>query len=110
MRIGRILLAAASVVMLAGIGVANAGTNTPGTQALDSIDKNLAKDPDNRGLENAQDRIERNQKRHAAHKAAMAERAEKAEHMEKAERAEKVEHVEKVDRPERPQHPDRPGR
>jgi hypothetical protein len=100
MRIGRILLAAASVVILTGIGPANAGTSTPGTQGLDSVDKNLAKDPDNRGLENAQDRIERNQARHAAHEAAMADRPE---------RAERVEHVEKVDRPERPEHPDRPG-
>ena len=104
MRIGRTLLAAASVVMLATIGMANAAeTNVPGTQALDSVDKNLAKDPDNRGLENAQDRIERNQTRHAAHKAAMKARAEKAERIEKAER------VEKAERPERPEHPDRPG-
>jgi hypothetical protein len=108
MRIGRTLLAAASAVMLAGIGSANAQTNVPGAKALDSIDKNLAKDPDNRGLANARDRIERNQKRHALHKADKAE--DKAERAEKAEKMEKVEHVEKVDRPERPAHPDRPGR
>lgn len=104
MRIGRTLLAAASAVMLASIGLANAQTNVPGTQALDSVDKNLAKDPDNRGLETAQQRIERNQKRHALHKAAMAKHEEKVEHLEK------VDHMEKVDRPERPAHPDRPGR
>ncbi len=103
MRIGRTLLAAASAVMLASIGLANAQTNVPGTQALDSVDKNLARDPDNRGLETAQQRIERNQKRHALHKAEMAKHEEKAD-------IEKVDHMEKVDRPERPAHPDRPGR
>jgi hypothetical protein len=92
MRIGRTLLAAASVAMLASIGMANAQTKVPGTQALDSVDKNLAKDPDNRGLQTAQSRIERNQKRHALHK------------------AEKAEHAEKTDRPDRPAHPDRAGR
>ena len=37
MRIGRTLLAAASVAMLASIGMANAQTKVPGTQALDSV-------------------------------------------------------------------------
>ncbi len=83
MRINRTLLAAASAVMLATIGVANAQTNVPGAQALGSVDKNLAKDPDNRGLKNAQNRIERNQKRHALHKAEMAEHAEKTDHPER---------------------------
>jgi hypothetical protein len=107
MRIGRTLLAAASAIMLAGIGIAHAQTNVPGAKGLDSVEKNLGKDPGNPGLENAQERIGDNQKRHALHKAAMTKHAEKAE---KAEKVEKVEKAEKADRPERPAHPDRPGR
>lgn len=92
MRFGRTLLAVAAASLLATIGIANAETKTPSAQGLDSVDKNLAKQPDNRGLKNAQTRIEANQKRHALHKAAVAER------------------VEKPARPERPDHPERPGR
>jgi hypothetical protein len=103
MRIGRTVLAAASAIMLASIGMAHAQTNVPGAKGLDSVDKNLAKNPENSGLENAQDRIQRNEQRRAA----------KTKHAEKAEKVEKVEKVDKVakaDRPERPAHPDRPGR
>jgi hypothetical protein len=108
MRIGRTVLAAASAIMLASIGMAHAQTNVPGAKGLDSVDKNLdknlAKNPDNRGLENAQDRIQRNEQRRALDKAA------KTKHAEKAEKVDKVEKVAKADRPERPAHPDRPGR
>ena len=67
----------------------------PATQGLDSVDKNLKRDPDNRGLSNAQTHIEANQKRFAEHETDKADRVEK---------------VERVERPERPDRPERPGR
>lgn len=92
MRIGRTLLAAAAAVTLATLGTANAQTTTPATQGLDSVDKNLKRDPDNRGLKNAQQRIEANQKRFAEHK------------------ADRVQKAERIERPERPDRPERGGR
>ena len=89
MIIGKTLLAAAAVILLGSIGISNAQTTAPATQGLTSIDKNLAKDPDNRGLENAQDRHERNQLRQ--------------ETREKADR----DHVARLERPERPDRPER---
>ncbi len=82
--------------MLAAIA-ANAQTadpqNVPGNQALQSIDKNIAKDKDadNRGLLNAKKRIEANQARRELRDA-------------------KVDKVDKIDKPDRPDHPDKPGR
>ncbi len=97
MMIGRTLLAAAGTILLGSIGIASAQTTAPATQGLTSVEKNLAKDKDgdsdNKGLLNAQQRIERNQKRQALHKAEVVER--------KADRP---------DRPLRPEHPERPGR
>lgn len=94
MKIGNTMLAVAGAVLLGSIGIANAQTTAPATQGLKSVDKNLAKDKDgdsdNKGLLNAQQRIERNQKRHALDKAEVAER--------------------KADRPERPMRPERAGR
>jgi hypothetical protein len=95
MRIDRTLLAAVAAATLATLGIANAQTTMPATQGLDSVDKNLKRDPDNRGLLNAQQHIETNQKRFAEHKADKAERVEKAE---------------RVDRPDRPERPERGGR
>ncbi len=88
---------AAGAVLFGTVAPANAQTATPSSQGLTSVDKNLAKDKDgdsdNKGLLTAQQRIERNQKRHALHEEELAER--------KADRP---------DRPLRPEHPERPGR
>jgi hypothetical protein len=92
MSIGRTLLAAVAAVTLATLGIANAQMTAPATQGLDSVDKNLKRDPDNRGLQNAQRRIETNQERFAEHKTEQAERMDRAE------------------RPERPERPERAGR
>ncbi len=85
---------AAGAVLLGTVALANAQTATPSSQGLKSVEKNIAKDKDtdndNKGLRTAQQRIERNQKRHGLHKAELAER--------------------KADRPERPMRPERAGR
>lgn len=96
----KLLTTLAVALILGGVVVAKAAdtdTKTPGAQGLESIDKNLRKHPDNRGLENAQDRHERNQERRAAHKAHKIDRDDKV----KAERPEKAERADKADRPER---------
>lgn len=93
----KLMAAVAGVLLFGSIGLASAQTTTPSSQGLTSVQKNLAKDKDgdgdSKGLLTAQQRIERNQKRHALHKAEVAER--------KADRPE---------RPMRPEHPERPGR
>jgi hypothetical protein len=92
MRLKRTLLGTVSAVgMLGAIGAAYAQTadqkNVPGTQALQSIDRNLQKDADqdNAGLKNAQTRIKDNQ-------------------------ADRATRVDKADRPQRPDRPERAGR
>ncbi len=88
MRIASTLaIAAAGAVLLGTVGLANAQTATPPSQGLESVDKNLAKDKDgdNKGLANAQRRLEANQKRHALHEAELADR--KAERPTRPERA-----------------------
>ena len=90
MRLKRTLFGTVSALgMLGAIGAANAQTadptHVPGAQGLTSVEKNLGKDPDNRGLQNAKQRIEDNQ-------------------------ADRATRVDKVDRPQRPDRPDRPER
>ncbi|MGE5548339.1 MAG: hypothetical protein ACM33T_15645 [Solirubrobacterales bacterium] len=72
----------------------------PRPGALGVLDRNLEKNPDNRGLQNAISRIERNQERQEA----------RPERVERAERADKVEKVDRVDRPARPERIERPER
>lgn len=77
----------------------------PLEQGEKSVNGNLAKDPDNKGLQTAAKHLEANEKRIAEKRAEKAEkhraeRPEKAEHAEKAERPEKVERPERAERPE----------
>lgn len=102
MKLRGLLFAAASTIALSAIGSANAQAaddNVPNARALESVDRNLQKDPDNRGLQNAQKRLEANEQRHKLQRAdAMADRVERID------RVERVERVERVDRIERPAH------
>ena len=84
-------------------------------QALESVEKNKAKNPDNRGLTNATTRLLNNARRHDEHQTEKAGTAGAETHAsaERAQVAERVERVEQVERPERPDWhgaPDRPGR
>jgi len=105
----------------------------PMDRAMESVNKNIVKNPDARGLRNASERLEENrtrqgtrgknhapgQQKHepssAEHKATggNAERTEVVDRVERAElpdRVERVERPERVDRPEHPVHPGRPQR
>lgn len=70
----------------------------PLSQAIDSVGKNLSKDPDNRGLQNAAERLDANQQKIEERR---AERIEKSGGVEKVDKVDKVEKVEKVDKVEK---------
>lgn len=120
----KLLATASAFVVMGALASAKADdrTNVPGQQGLDSVDKNIAKDKDsdNRGLTNAQQRIDDNMKDRAERKAAKADRDDKTAHVkdkdkgrhdrDKAMRPERAERAEKADRPERPDRPERAGR
>lgn len=99
----------ATALLLASIAVAHAETtNQPVAQGAASVDKNLSKDPDNKGLQNASEQLQDNKakvadKRSEADKKADAakqkkDKKDKKEHMEKAGH-------EKMDRPDKMEHP-----
>jgi hypothetical protein len=74
----------------------------PMTQGAASVDKNLERDPDNKGLKNAGNRIKRNQERFEDRRDKRADRREdRVERAERAERPERAEHAERPDRAER---------
>ncbi len=106
MRVVAKLWTAACAAVLFGVVGANAGDKTPSTQGLDSVDKNLKRDPDNRGLENAQQRIEDNIKDRERRQAAKSGRVHKATH--KDEDRARRDHDDKA--ASRPEHPERAGR
>ncbi len=98
--------AACAAVFFGVVGVANAADKTPSSQGLDGVDKNLTRDPDNRGLENAQQRIEDNIKDRERREAAKSGRVHKATHKDKDKAGR--DHDDKA--ASRPEHPERAGR
>lgn len=101
-----------AVVLLAAASVAHAQTpptapKLPGDQGVTSVDKNLAKDPDNKGLQNADEQLRKNKAKHAEQLKKRTEKQEekmekksgRAESHETMERAGKVERVEKMEHP-----------
>lgn len=73
-------LAAGSLIVL--LGVAHAQTSTTAAKPLDqgisSVDKNLQRDPDNKGLQTASERLKRNQRRIEEQRAARDQRVDDA--------------------------------
>ena len=99
----------ATALLLASIAVAHAETtNQPVAQGAASVDKNLSKTPDNKGLQNASEQLQDNkakiaEKRTEADKKSDAaknkkHKKDKKEHMEKAGH-EKMGRPEKIERP-----------
>jgi len=60
--------------------VAAQNAKEPGAQAIESVDKNLEKNSDNKGLKNAQQQLVKNKEKHAEKH---AEHQTHGEHMEK---------------------------
>ena len=114
--IAAIFLGASSMVFAAD----TATTKEPLAQSSTSVEKNVTRDPDSKGLNNASNRLEANQDKIEAKRAAKAERrlekakkaekmeeAKKAEKIEKAEKAEKMEKAEKVEKMEKAERPEK---
>lgn len=112
----------ATALLLASISVAHAETgNQPVTQGEASVDKNLSKDKDNKGLQTADKRLEANEAKIAA-KRAEADKREDARNRKKKEEKhdrmkkgdhDKMERHERMERPEKIERPDkieRPGK
>jgi hypothetical protein len=76
----------------------------PAAQGDASVDKNLIKNPDNKGLQNADKRVEANEAKAAAKRAEAKERHKRNRREEKQER---MERDEKMERPAKPEHPGR---
>jgi len=106
------VIGTAVVVMWSATAFAADPESAKGTmiQALESVEKNIAKNPGNRGLTNAATRLRNNARRHDEHQAEKAAGTADQETHARVERAQSVERVERVERPERPERPDRPGR
>jgi hypothetical protein len=100
----------AAIVSALFVGAVHAQTSTakpsddktPLTQGISSVDKNLEKKPDNKGLQNADKRLRANRDRIEARRVERdndrAERAERPERHERAERAERPERTERSGR------------
>ena len=117
--IAAIFLGASSIVFAADTATTST-TKEPLAQSSTSVEKNVTRDPDSKGLNNASNRLEANQDKIEAKRAAKAERrlekakkaekmeeAKKAEKMEKAEKAEKIEKAEKVEKMEKAERPEK---
>ena len=90
-------------------------TNVPMEQGFESVGRNIARDPDNEGLRNANERLLENQRRQAdrgRNHAPGQQRIERIERVERPERPERVERVDLATRSEivRAQRPERPNR
>lgn len=85
-------------------GTVTTTSQPPLTQGIKSVSKNLERDPDNKGLQNAQQRLLDNQTRQELQRTEREHRVETA----KLERVERVERAERVERPERPSRVERP--
>lgn len=100
----------AAAILAASVSVAYAQTPpAPAAQGDASVDKNLATKPTNKGLQNADQRVDTNEAKIAQKRADRREdrREERNEAKKKHEHRERVERQERMERPERPE---RPGR
>lgn len=91
-------IAASGLALLFGFAHAQNSSTTastaaqpPLTQGISSVEKNLKKNPDNKGLQTASERLKENQ-----------ERLEEAQRADRPSRPEIAQRPEKIDRPQRP--------
>lgn len=113
----------ATALLFASVAVAHAETtNQPVAQGAASVEKNLSKNPDNKGLQNASEQLKENEAKIAEKRAEADKTADDAKHKKdkkikkdkkvKHERIEKSGH-DKMERPEKAERPakiERPGR
>jgi hypothetical protein len=71
----------ATALLLASISIAHAETaNQPVSQGAASVNKNLSKDPDNKGLQNASGQLKENEEKVDENRAASEEERDHAKH------------------------------
>lgn len=99
-----------TALLIASVSVAQAETtNQPVAQGAASVDKNLSKNPDNKGLQNASEQLKENEAKIAEKRADKT--SDDAKH--KKDKKDKREHMEKGrghDKMGRPAKPERPAR
>lgn len=97
----------AVIAMLAATGLAHAETSgttpLPGDQGITSVNRNLEKIPDNKGLQNASEQLERNRLKHEG-------REEKREERHDLRHENRMNHAERHDGTSRPERIERPAR
>jgi TolA-binding protein len=101
-----------AALLFASISVAHAETpNQPVSQGAASVDKNLARDPDNKGLQRASEQLEENQQKIAAKRRLQEEKRQHREEENRV-RRENRDHdrMERREKMERPAKIERPGR
>jgi hypothetical protein len=95
-------MAAIVSALLVGAAYAQTSTDkTPLTQGISSVGRNLERDPDNKGLQNASKRLKANQDRLETRRDDRRERAD---------RVERPGHTERPERAGRPDRTERSGR
>jgi TolA-binding protein len=104
----RFVAAVVSALLVGAVQAQTPGPSsgkTPLTQGIESVDKNLQKDQDHKGLQTASERLKANQERFEARRETTDERIDeaRARRVERAERPELVERPEHFDRPEKPE-------
>lgn len=100
----RAVIAAVTLLLLSVAGTSHAddpATKQPLDQAMESVDKNLARDPDNKGLQNAAERLQTNKERHEKKRAEQKAKRQK----QKGDQAKK-----RAERTEKPARPEKSGR
>ena len=98
-----------AVILLAAASAAHAQSTAalPGDQGAASVNKNLAQNPENKGLQNASGQLEQNRIRHAEQEQKRIEQQER--NMEK--KTERIEtRAQHRSAPERPARIERPGK
>jgi hypothetical protein len=99
----------AIALLTASLSAAYAQTPpAPAAQGDASVDKNLSKNPDNKGLQTADKKVEANEAKAAAKRAEAKEERKEAHKRDR--REEKHERMERSEKMERPAKPERPGR
>lgn len=96
-----------AVILLASAALAHAQTpvTVPGDQGISAVNSNRAKNPDNKGLQNASEQLEQNRIKHAEHAEKRTEKREKRM-LTKTERVEsRTQNRDTVTRPARVERP-----
>src|SRR5437868_15374785 len=92
------VFAVSSLLCLVTAWAADSSTHQPTLQGFESVNKNAAENPDNKGLQNARERLARNIRRHESQGNPHTRAPKSANERSNVERPNRVERVERVER------------